>query len=163
MQISDAKKQYKMLLSKRLGYLIIFGILLVFIFYGSMFRGFLVDEYEVVHTAWKIAQGEKIYIDFFQHHHPFLYYSLVPIILITGDDVIVLMIARMIMFILLVGVAVSTYCIAKSVYKKKEIALLSTTFLLSTLPIINRAIEIRPDTPQVLFGLLSVLFFFIVQ
>ena len=50
----------------------------VAIYYASARRKYDVDEIEAFHTAWKISVGERIYEDFFQHHHPLLYYLLRP-------------------------------------------------------------------------------------
>ncbi len=50
------------------------------IFYQTLNKHFNHDEFEAVHSAWKIQHGEKIYIDFFQQQHPLLYYLLVPIL-----------------------------------------------------------------------------------
>ena len=43
------------------------------------------DELEAVHTAWKTVQGEVIYADFFQHHHPLFYAWLAPVIMLSGE------------------------------------------------------------------------------
>ena len=45
------------------------------------------DEFEATHTAWKILQGEEIYVDFFQHHHSLFYYSLIPTLAAFGSSV----------------------------------------------------------------------------
>ena len=48
-------------------------------------RVFNYDAIETIHSAWKISQGEKIYVDFDQPHHPGLYFFLAPIIAWSGD------------------------------------------------------------------------------
>ena len=57
----------------------IFAGILVSIFFYSYNRGFDPDEFEHMHTAWKISRGQKIFIEFFQHHHPFFDYLITPV------------------------------------------------------------------------------------
>ena len=49
------------------------GVLGLYVLYMSLLGSLNHDELEAVHTAWKIVQGEVIYADFFQHHHPLFY------------------------------------------------------------------------------------------
>jgi len=77
-------------------------MILLAIFLNSIFRFFYTDEFEAIHTAWKILQGEKIYVDFFQHHHPLLYLLLIPFIYIFGESITAILIIRILFFLHLV-------------------------------------------------------------
>ncbi len=133
------------------------GILLATILYWSLNKQFDHDELEVIHTSWKILQGEKIYVDFFQHHHPLLYYLLIPVIARFGENTTTLLITRVIVFCFFLAILAVTYLISIKVFSKEvgiiSLVLLSTTFVFTT-----NAIELRPDVPQTLFNLFSILF-----
>lgn len=136
--------------------LVIFAFSLL-LFFHSLHRFFDHDEFEAIHTAWKILSGETIYVDFFQHHHPLLYYLMAPVIKISGENIRTLLSLRIIFFILCILIAFITYRIALVSYGRKT-ALISTVLLLSTDIFFSKAIEIRPDVPQTLFGTLAIFY-----
>jgi 4-amino-4-deoxy-L-arabinose transferase-like glycosyltransferase len=116
---------------------------------------FDLDEFEGLHTAWKLLQGERIYADFFQHHHPLLYYLLVPLHLLLGETTAILFAARLMMLAFLCGSIWLAWRLARDLYGPRVavltalmIPLMSTSF--------TAAIETRPDVPQMFFGMLCV-------
>jgi len=131
--------------------------LLIFVY--ALFRRLDNDEFEAIHTAWKIAAGQRIYIDFFQHHHPFLYYLLAPFIQFFGATTKLIYLFRFFMFSMLVGICTTTYFLAKTITNKTT-ALLSVILLCATPVFTVKAMEIRPDTPMLLFGMLAIMFWF---
>ncbi len=128
---------------------------LVLLFFMSVNRFFDHDEFEAMHTTWKMFQGQEIYDDFIQHHHPFTYYTLLPLYALFGSTTEVLIAARVFMFFQLAGMLILTYLIAFEVYQRHFIALTSTLFLALTALFTAKAIEIRPDVPQSLLSLLG--------
>lgn len=38
-----------------------------------------VDEVESLHAAWLVGQGDRLYVDFFEHHSPFFFATLAPL------------------------------------------------------------------------------------
>lgn len=138
----------------------LFCIFLSVIFFLSLSKEFNYDEIELIHTSWKILQGERIYIDFFQHHHPLLYYLIIPVIAIFGENTTVLISARIIIFLLLVSIFAITYLLATKIFDK-SVSVISLVFLSTALIFIERAVEIRPDVPQTLFNLAALLFLII--
>jgi 4-amino-4-deoxy-L-arabinose transferase-like glycosyltransferase len=125
----------------------------------SWFKAFDHDEFESLKSSWKILHGQRVYLDFFQHHHPFWYYSLVPISMIFGDALATLFAARIFTYLLALGILWQTYRIAALVYSK-EIAMTAMLLLGFNTIFMNKVIEARPDSAQVLFGLAAVYFFF---
>ena len=95
----------------------------------SLNRFFDHDEFEAMHTTWKMFQGGEIYTDFIQHHHPFMYYTLLPLYAIFGGTTDVLIAARVFIFFQLAGMLLLTYLIAFEVYRDRLIALTGTLFL----------------------------------
>ncbi|MBV8884886.1 MAG: glycosyltransferase family 39 protein [Chroococcidiopsidaceae cyanobacterium CP_BM_RX_35] len=123
-------------------------------------RDFNHDELEAVHSAWKILHGEKIYVDFFQHHHPFFYYSLIPILVIFGESINSLIAIRLTSFVMLLLIFFVTYCLSENIFNR-GVGIFSLALLAITPIFTNSAFEIRPDIPQTLFGLVALLFLFI--
>lgn len=138
----------------------IFAGILILLFFYSQNRGFSGDEFEHIHTAWKILQGEKIYVDFFQHHHPFLSYLLVPIISIFGETTTTIFVGRYLMLLMVGGILIITYLLAISVFQNSEIGLISLILTTTIVVFYGESIETRPDVPQTLTGLISLYFLF---
>ncbi len=126
----------------------------------SLKKEFDHDEFEAVHTAWKILQGEEIYIDFIQHHHPFYYHLLAPVLVVSGEDIVGIYAMRIVSFVMLILTLVVTWGLSIKIDNDKQKALLSVLLLSTALIFVESAIEIRPDVPQALFGLISILMLF---
>lgn len=137
----------------------LFGLLVFMILFLSLNKEFSFDEIELVHTSWKILRGEKLYVDFFQHHHPLLYYLMVPVVSVTGENITTLFYARIAIFFLLILIFVFTYRLSVKVFDK-ETGIIGLVFLSVTQVFITRAIEIRPDVPQTLFNLFTLFYLF---
>lgn len=134
------------------------GIITLVILAYALFRRLDNDEIEALHTTWKVLFQGTIYKDFFQNHHPFLYYLLAPLIKIFGETTHIIYLARLLMFSMFLGIGYATYLLTKFYTQSKNIALLSVIFLY-TLPIFTvKAIEIRPDVPMVLCGMFGIVF-----
>lgn len=139
---------------------VILGALLVIILFHSLNRFFDHDEFETIHTSWKMLQGEKIYVDFFQHHHPFLYYLLIPIIGTLGENIHTIIAIRIIIYLTLLLIFFITYLIARNNFGK-EVGIVSLLLLSSTYVFVIKAVEIRPNVPESLFALVSIFFLLI--
>jgi hypothetical protein len=132
---------------------------LILVLINSIRRHFDWDEFGHIHRAWKILNGERIYVDFFDSYHPFLSYLLAPLIAMVGESANSVLAARVLMFILLSTIFVATYLLSVCVFGKPA-GVLGLVFLSTTLLFVHKAIEVRPDVPQVLFGLISLLFLY---
>ncbi len=122
----------------------------------SINRVFGPDEFEHIHSAWYIAEGYAPYKDFFQHHHPLLWYALAPFLRVFGYTVSSLVMSRMFTFFLTMGIAFTTYQLSQEISGSKDTGLFSVILLLSVVMFVEKSIEIRPDVPQVFFGMVSV-------
>lgn len=138
----------------------ILAVMLVVILSLTLFRDFDHDEFEAVHTSWKILNGESIYIDFFQHHHPFFYFLIAPLIQLFGESVETLYALRVLMFSCYLAMLWIVYELSMLIIADKKVAMLSVCLLSCMAMFGQKAIEIRPDVPQVLFGLMGVFFLF---
>lgn len=135
--------------------IVVFAVLAL---WTSLFRDFDHDEFEAIHSAWLLFSGQTIYVDFFQHHHFLFYYSLAPVFAVFGEGVDAIMAARFLSLAITAGIIFLTYRIALMTYGR-DVAILSVFFLMTTFMFLDKAVEVRPDVPLVLFELLSALFF----
>jgi 4-amino-4-deoxy-L-arabinose transferase-like glycosyltransferase len=143
---------------KRYDYLLIFFIILLggVVFLIAINRGFSIDEFEHIHSAWYVEHHQVPYKDFFQHHHPLLWYLILPFLWIFGHTVTVVLILRFFMFLFTLGIGYLVYRISRKLSGSREMGLLSVILLFSNVMFVVFSINIRPDVPQVFFGLLSV-------
>ena len=139
---------------------VIFAGVLVSIFFYSHNREFDPDEIEHLHTAWKIVQGQAIFTDFFQHHHPFFDYMITPIIRTFGAAVESIFVSRYLMLFLTACILITTYLLSLRIFKTSEVAIISLILTSTDITFYMKTIEIRPDVPQLLAGLLSIYFLF---
>jgi len=136
-----------------------FAVLIPLMIVLSLKRAFVHDEFEALKSAWKIYSGELIYVDFFQHHHPLLYFLLIPLFLLFGESTNVIMAGRFIILLFALGIFLSTYKIAQLLFSKQAAAV-SVILLFAATLFVDKAIEIRPDIPQTFFGLVSIYLMF---
>jgi len=123
----------------------------------SLFRYFDKDELESVHTSWLMLNGFEIYIDFFQHHHPFFYHTISPLIDLFGENVSTLIYLRLVMFLLFLSIIYISGAITSLLFNDDKGVLWATLFFLTSLSMFSQsALEIRPDTLQTLFSLISI-------
>jgi hypothetical protein len=153
-------KNYKDIIWLSLLWTIFAGALISVAFYLYN-RTFVKDEFEHIHTAWKILQGQEFYIDFFEHHHPFFNYLIALVLYTFGSTVKSILISRYVILFMTVCILAVTYLLSRLVFKNAEIGVVSV-ILTSTVPTFYiSSTEIRPDVLQTLTGLLSIYFLFV--
>ena len=133
----------------------LFAVLLIiivgFIITSSSLKKFDCDEFEAIHTTWKVASGENIYSDFFQNHNPFFYYLLAPVVLISGAKIATLYVLRFILALIFLLILFFIYKIGEIAFDKVT----GKTALILAVPslLFFKGAEIRPDIPMLLFEL----------
>ncbi|MCX5858658.1 MAG: glycosyltransferase family 39 protein [Proteobacteria bacterium] len=127
---------------------------------NSLNRYFDHDEFEHIHSAWYVTINQFPYLDFFEQHHPLLWYLLAPFLILLGLSTQTVMVLRILMFVFILGIAFFTGRIAEQVSRSRETGLVSSILLLSSTLFIKSGVEIRPDVPEVFFGLVSILCLF---
>jgi|GEM_PF-126113 UDP-glucose 4-epimerase len=158
MKQNDSVKQKNNLFYKTT--FVITGILGIILLFYSIFRKFDGDEFEALHTAYKVFKGKALYVDFFQHHHPLLYHILKPIFWLFGATTFSVNVTRFFMFIIFLLTTATSYLLSKLLFNK-NVAIINTIILWTTPLFCIHGIEIRPDSPQVFCGLLSLYLFFL--
>lgn len=54
------------------------------------------DHAEHLHASWLVWQGEVPYRDFFEHHHPLLWYIAAPMVALFYKNVMIFYVARLV-------------------------------------------------------------------
>jgi len=122
----------------------------------SINRAFWDDEIEHIHASWYVQKGQVPYRDFFEHHHPLLWFLLAPLISILGEGLAVLAAARLLMLLLAAGIGWLTWRIAILAGGDGETALLAGAILFANFMFLPCVMEVRPDVPMVLLALAAV-------
>lgn len=119
---------------------------------------FNMDEVEHLHSAWYIQQQYLPYRDYFQHHHPLLWFLSVPLISIFGQSARLLVVFRLLMVLVTLGSGYLVYRIGRESTGSRESGILSVVLLFSMVMFVQYTVQIRPDVLQIFFGLLTVYF-----
>ena len=117
-------------------------------------RFFDQDEFEHIHAAWNISQGERIYSDFFENHPPLIHYLLQPFFRITGDTMKTVFAARLLMLLFTAGIFYFTYLIARDLWGRL-VGALSVLMLSTMIMFLEKSLESRPDVPMTFFWFAS--------
>jgi len=117
------------------------------------------DEMEHLHSAWYVLTGARPYLDFFQHHHPLLWYLAAPLILLSGQQPEALLSARSLMLANTGLILYLTYLLGRRLWGSLAGALAALS-LMSLDLFVQKAIEFRPDGPMTLFLLAAALSLF---
>lgn len=136
----------------------VFVVFLLLLLLTRFHVSFNQDELEAVHTAWKMTQGQIIYRDFFQHHHPLLYYLLMPLIRLFGETLATLFACRVVIFLFYNASVLITYFLGKLLFNRLT-GIMASALLLSN-SLFAKLLEIRPDGPQTACALLATLLLF---
>jgi hypothetical protein len=146
-----------------IGVLILF-LLAWFIFQTvrlSIYKYFTIDEFQYAHAAWLISKGYVPFRDFFDHHFPLIYQLLaVPFVFLDNNPENIVYLRIMINIFI--------FCVIIAIYfinGRKDVlcGIITPLLLLSVLPFIIRATEIRPDIVAFAFFILAVSFLYIID
>jgi hypothetical protein len=115
------------------------------------------DEIEHVHAGWLVGQGLRPYADFFEHHHPLLWYASVPVLRATGETTAAVVGLRLCMLALALGTAWATARLGARATGDAWTGRLAATLLVTMSGFSMIAVEVRPDVPQMLLATLACL------
>jgi 4-amino-4-deoxy-L-arabinose transferase-like glycosyltransferase len=137
---------------------ILIALVIVLIISISLNKRFDHDEFEHIHSSWYILKGAVPYSDFYQHHHPLLWIVMAPLIALLGESAQTAVHLRFMMLAQLVMIIIVVYKLVRIHGRSREAGLWAALLLSTMVMFIEKAVEIRPDVPQVLCGLVSVLY-----
>ena len=129
-------------------FLLAFGGLLIY--KAAVDAGFFGDQIEHLHAAYLVSIGQVPYSDFFEHHHPLLWYLLAPILHFFYPSLKVIFFSRFLALGLLAGCLWLLFAITDKFLFDRKTALLSVLCLLCFPKVLTDSMNLRPDTFMIL-------------
>jgi hypothetical protein len=155
--------------SRNYGLLLLIALcaLVATLFYAVRFpllhtRTFDPDEFQHLHAAWALHEGQTPFRDFFEHHMPAIQLLLAPMmrgfdIAASADDAIGFMFAaRVVMTIFAAATVMATAVLGREVGGATT-GWIAAALLSISIVFLGRSLEIRPDTPGVALWIASLL------
>lgn len=139
--------------------ILVLNIMLIVSALLCIFQFFDHDEFEAIHTTWKIFKGQVIYIDFFQQKPPFFHITMIPLLKIFSETIRALFACKIFCYMLFLGIVYATYLVSKYVFGSK-IKLLTPIILLSCTFFTDKLTEIRPDTLYIMLIMFAIAFLY---
>lgn len=123
----------------------------------QLLQMFARDEVEHLHSSMLLSLGKTPYVDFFQHHHPLLWYVIFPIFRVFGYSANALVVVKIFFIFLGIFNLFLVFQITHYYFRSLKPRLLAVLMVLSSNFFLSSGMEIRPDTPMITFMLLSLL------
>ena len=120
-------------------------------------RYFDPDELEHLQVSFLISRGWVPHKDFFEHHNHLLHFILLPFIR-PEDPAGSLYSARLLMQVLTAGIIALTWLLGRRLYSR-AVGGAAAVWLSCNYIFLVKTLEIRPDTPALLFMLAAVILF----
>ncbi len=109
----------------------------------SLIMRYECDEFVFAHAAWLVSQGSVPFRDFYEHHFPLVYQLSALPMLAVGDDPSGVWVLRVAMWPVVLLALWSAWRIDRDTLRWR--ALIAPIMLLSVIPFIRHALQIRPD------------------
>ncbi len=123
-------------------------------------QGLLKDTYEHIHASWLISIGKVPYRDFFEHHHPLLWYIFAPVTQLFYRHIEIVYIARLIAALGYLSIIYLIYKITLNYTTNTTCAMLSVLFVLCIPQLWADAQNLRPDIFMYISILMGIIYFF---
>ncbi|MBR1904540.1 MAG: glycosyltransferase family 39 protein [Alphaproteobacteria bacterium] len=150
--------------NKRLNLLLcsIIGINVLFVLWTLFYSAIIVcDDIEHLRAAYFVSIGDVPYRDFFEHHHPLLWYVLWPLIKILPHSTIWnIYIGRALSLLVSFGTGYYFYQIMRRFIGGKTVALLAIVLYFASMPAWASLINIKPDIYMRLFYFMGLYYLF---
>ena len=110
------------------------------------------DEVQYLHSSWLVSQGQRPFQDFFEHHHPTLFYLLAPLTAaLEGQPHRLIVAARMLDLACLAVLLVAFVAVARRVVRHGPAAW-TALLLLGCFFFLRNSMEVRPDPWMAVFS-----------
>ena len=149
------KENYFKLLGIALSLIVVLAFL-----YNSFTRYLNIDEREHLYSSYMIYNGYEPYRDFFQHHHPLLWYLFAPFLTWFKNSPEIWYVLRGFGAIINFGILYFIYKIAFFVGLSKKEALFSSLLYILFEAVWRGGIEFRPDNLALLCFIAGIYYFF---
>jgi len=136
----------------------VFFITLMGYIVGVFLRYLGVDDYLALYTAWMKSEGMRPGVDFNVDSYSILIDFLVPVVYFFPENFHFIYIERGILLLLLLIVSYQGGLLAKKIFNR-DVSILTFIFIFTSIPFVNRGLDIRPDIINT-FGWLSLFILF---
>lgn len=151
--------------NKRLNLLLcsIIGINVLFVLWTLFNSAIIVcDDIEHLRAAYFVSIGDVPYRDFFEHHHPLLWYVLWPLIKVLPHSTIwSIYIGRALSLLISFGTGYYFYQIMRRFIGGKTVALLAIVLYFASMPAWYSLINVKPDIYMRLFYFMGLYYLFL--
>lgn len=126
------------------------------------FRALDIDEFEHAHATWCVSRGQMPYVDFFEHHTPWLYLAFAPLFRLFATDtsasaaVSLFFVLRLAMLAVTIACVVCVYVLGRE-WRDRFTGILAAFLIATASQFQDSMMEFRPDVPALLGFLLSLL------
>lgn len=154
-----------MLLRKiRLAYIfelvLLAGGILFLLYCFAFYRGVTWDEREHTYASFMFFRGFLPYKDFFEHHHPLLWFLSYPIFLFFHNSGYIWYALRLFMFLILVVDCFFIGKICRFFSSDRLFPFVAVLFFLCSECVLHSGSEFRPDNLMLMFGLAGIYYWF---
>lgn len=118
------------------------------------------DDLEHIHASWLVWQGLIPYTDFFEHHHPLMWYFFAPLTGLFSGNVLVFLVIRCIMALVSLAVLYVVYRLVKDFFGNKIAALIAVNLFCFSNIALDAMVQFKPDTFMHLFFFVGLYLFF---
>lgn len=134
-------------------FLAIIGLFVIINLIYQFTQGATGDLLEHTHSGFLVSQGQIIYVDFLQMHHP-LYYLLISPTFLIFQNMTAIYLLYFLSFAALIASCVYLYKIGMNLFNNKRISYLIVIFFVSIKNVLV-SYELRPDPFSALFLIIS--------
>lgn len=134
-----------------LTFLCLFVATFICLILATFNKGIYMDEKEHLYSTIQILNGQIPYRDFFQHHHPLLWYAFAPIAYFFQETANIIYVARFFIFGCTLITCLYLYNIARLLTLSKWLSVCGIILYLTNEIVVSKGIDFRPDNPMVMF------------
>ena len=128
----------------------------------NIFIGYqaITDDLEHIHASWLVWNGQVPYKDFFEHHHPLMWYLFAPIVGMCNRNITVFFVIRGIMSLVSFATLYVVYRIIKEFISDRITGLLAISIYCASFVVQSALVQFKPDLFMQLFFMLAIYYFF---
>jgi 4-amino-4-deoxy-L-arabinose transferase-like glycosyltransferase len=121
------------------------GLGFAFLLFNAARSGYDHDEIAYLHASWLVAEGQKPFLDFMEHHHPTLLYLLAPLTRLFQGSPRALVFAARLLDLALLAVLLAVFTKVVRPVLRERSALWPPLLLLGCYFFVRNSMEVRPD------------------
>lgn len=111
----------------------------------------MADDFEHLHASWLVWLGQVPYTDFFEHHHPLMWYVFAPLLGAMSGNMLVFFVVRFIVYLVSLVTLYWVYRLIKDFLADKTAALLAVNIFCFSNTALNAMVQFKPDAFMQLF------------